>query len=277
MLIFKCHHCEAKYQVHTVFRQMIIFNFQYLGKPTYSLQLSGHNGSMKKAKNLTVAVFPFKNLVLYPNAAVPLYIFEPNYVRMIRECAENGIPIALGLGDPVQDHKGKDVPNVLTPKKIMGIGTPHIIEEYEDNSIYVIIEGCGKVELNHVLQNLPYLICDAQLIHDVQEEPQPLLGAPIEKLSGMLQEWLEHNVVDEEQKQVFQDKIISTHHVLDYIAMFLIKDPALKQILLETDRLTERIRLLDVLLRSGAGSENKYYGSIVKIYEGLDQRNIMVQ
>lgn len=129
---------------------------------------------MKTNKTINVAVFPFKDLVLYPNASIPMYIFEPAYIKMIQDALELDMPVALGLGDPIIDSEGREIPNALAPKKVMGIGKPMIIENYDDGSMYILLQGMGKVTLGHAVQDIPYLIFEATPIVEVNFDTHAL-------------------------------------------------------------------------------------------------------
>lgn len=77
------------------------------------------------------------------------------------------------------------------------------------------------------------------------------------------------------QREAFFEKIKTVHHIIDYISMFLIQDRDLKQIILETEAVADRIRLLDMLLlhdEEDEITESRYYGDILKRFEKLEKQ-----
>lgn len=226
---------------------------------------------MGKVSSMEVAVFPFRNLILFPNACIPMYVFEPTYIRMIKECVKNKRSIALGLGDKVHDQEGNEISGALTPKKVMGLGIPQILKQFDDGSLHVIIEGAGKVRILQPLVQVPYLICKAELFEDSFNQAQVFPFSPLERLKSILQNWLKTNIEDKQHRKRIASKLSNADSIVDYICMFLVNDRDIKQILLETDSLTERLSLLHILFPLiDAQRENDFYSDIIKDYEDLE-------
>jgi hypothetical protein len=79
-----------------------------------------------------------------------------------------------------------------------------------------------------------------------------LCDSKVERLKGLLDDWVLETISDSVERKHFQDKINSIREVIDYISMFLIKDHEMRQLLLENTSLNERIQMLDTLFKGPA-------------------------
>ena len=78
-------------------------------------------------------------------------------------------------------------------------------------------------------------------------------------------------VSDQKERDNFFKNLKSVHHIVDYISMFLIQDPQIRQMLLETTSLFERIKTLNLLLQGEAPfSENGHAAEVMKNYESIE-------
>ena len=51
--------------------------------------------SRKKTQPKKISVFPLSNFIIFPNASVPLNIFEPRYIEMINDSLKKNRMIGL--------------------------------------------------------------------------------------------------------------------------------------------------------------------------------------
>lgn len=196
-----------------------------------------------------VAVLPIPNLVFFPGTSLPLYVVEPVFIRMIKECVEENMLVGISMAEPLVYIFGHKRP---TPKNICGIGKPIILEELHDGTLRVLIKGFGKVRLGSVKQNLPYLIYQCEEYPDIKSEFGIVCDSKVERLKNLLDDWIVDSISDSVERKSFQEKINSVNEVMDYISMFLIQDHEMRQLLLENTSLNERIQMLDTLLKGPA-------------------------
>lgn len=223
---------------------------------------------------IRVGVFPLRNIILYPHTHLPLVVQDPGYVQMILDSERLNFPIALGLGDTVKDTHGRVLPRLLRPKKIIGLGKVEVIEKYEDGSVFVIFHGFAKCSLHDVYQHMPYLVCDAEIIndldgHQITRFPQGTLT----RLSKLLGRWLRENIEDEIYLQAVLSELTQLDQIVSHIAAFMVKDRELKQILLETYSLGERVQIIDALFPANFmdnGEENHQLRRALKSFENGD-------
>lgn len=196
-------------------------------------------------KNLKVSVLPVPNLVFFPNSTLPLFIIEPIYVSMIQDCISKGELLAVSMAEPVSISSGKIR---YLPKPVCGVGRPYISEQLPDGSLRILLKGLGRVNLDHVEQNLPYLRFSAHFIPD-RVDNVGYSENSIEKLHIMLHNWIDDNILDSIERETFRKTITTVPQIIDTISMFLISDVEIRQILLENTSLLERIQLLNSLFQ----------------------------
>ena len=91
-------------------------------------------------------------------------------------------------------------------------------------------------------------------------------------MKKILNSWLIVAVSDQKERDNFFKNLKSVHHIVDYISMFLIQDPEIRQMLLETTSLFERIKTLNLLLQGeNPFSENSHAADVIKNYESIEE------
>ena len=216
-----------------------------------------------------VAVLPIPDLVFFPGTSLPLYIVEPVFIRMIKECVEANMLVGISMAEPLVYIFGHRRP---TPKNICGIGKPIILEELYDGTLKVLIKGFGRVKLGQVEQNLPYLIYECEEYGDINDERGFISDSKVERLKGLLDEWVLDTITNSVEREHFQENITSIHQVIDYICMFLIQDHEMRQLLLENTSLNERIQMLCSLLKGPTPFyEDTSAVEAIKSYEILEK------
>ena len=102
----------------------------------------------------TIPVFPLSNFIIFPNTSVPLNIFEPRYVEMIKDSMKTNKMI--GLIQP-KNHKKTSIPELYE------VGCLGEISNLKDiNGSYLIeISGLSRFNIvNEVKNNKLYRECE---------------------------------------------------------------------------------------------------------------------
>lgn len=214
-------------------------------------------------KTIKVPVLPIFNVVFFPHTAVPLQLVNPVGIQMIKDCIEANSPLALSL---TYNSKSESVSPV---QKTCGVGIPIILEE-KRNFLKVLVVGMSKVKLIKPIKTAPYPVYEAEIFTD-STETFSLKINEIDRLKKILNSWLVVAVSDQKERDNFFKNLKSVHHIVDYISMFLIQDPQIRQMLLETTSLFERIKTLNLLLQGEAPfSENGHAADVMKSYESIE-------
>lgn len=207
-------------------------------------------------------------VVFFPNASLPFYIADPNYLRMIQDALESGTPITVSLAVPLSR-----LPNGHTqyvPREIATVGKPLLLETGPEGGVKILMRGISRVRILRVVQHLPYLIAEVDTMPDREEAI--VCENKIERLHALFKNWIGQSLINPQEKDFFLNQTSSIQEVLDYLSMFLVQDYEVKQLLLECDSPLERIHMLDALLIG-----NKYYlenpqgAAAIKYFEIIDK------
>jgi len=184
-----------------------------------------------------VGIMLLPQTVLFPHQLLPLHIFEPRYRKMLQEALEGSRMFAVVL----------DSETSSTPSRVGGIGLIRTCVRQADGTSNLILQGIARVRLDHVLKNRPFLIASPEPINDPEEStPQSL--ATQESLVAKILEYIEK--VDApmtpalEEMKDFLKYLEDPHAFVDLVAGSFVKTPTTQQIILQTPRITDRVRLL---------------------------------
>ncbi|MCF8060528.1 MAG: LON peptidase substrate-binding domain-containing protein [Bacteriovoracaceae bacterium] len=194
-----------------------------------------------------LAILPLPNVVLFPNTIIPMLIVEPTYVKMVRDCLVTEQSIGISMAEPIEERSGSPR---YSPQRVATMGKPILLEEHEDGSLKILVKGEQRIELISVEQNIPYLIYKVRTIPDIRESSAIAFESPhIERLKEILDNWMEDTIEDSLERETFLQTLNTLHHIMDYLAMFMVADRHIRQLLLENRSLHERIQMLSSLLR----------------------------
>jgi|GEM_PF-597451 len=223
--------------------------------------------------DIKVPLIPLPNVVFFPKTALPLFIDEPVYGKMVRDCVANNTFLALSQAFPFprsHDPYSNEKP-IFRPAQIGSIGMPYILEEYNGGAIKVLVKGLRRVQVFNVAQSLPYPIYNARIIPEGPSEEGVLFGK-VNHINRILVEWVEKNVTNSLDREAFLNGLESIEHIVNYVAMLLIRDNEIRQMLLETDSLVDRVNLISVLLERGIPlKENPQVARAMKNFEILER------
>ncbi len=193
-------------------------------------------------------VFPLPSAVLFPNAILPLHIFEPRYRAMVRDALASDQLIALADLQPGWE-------SVQGPPALASIGCVGSIvwsEELPDGRFNILLQGLVRVRF---LEEQPSLHDYREFRGEILDDP-PYTGPEADVLR---QELLE--LAGRMPPQVLDPLLqIATHleggALADVVAGALVQDSDRRQVLLEELDVGRRLRTLledvgELLLRLG--------------------------
>jgi ATP-dependent Lon protease len=192
----------------------------------------------------TVPVMTLPNTVFFPQALLPLHIFEPRYRQMLRDVLCSNRVFAVARLDPGQSGADEPMPPIAS------IGIIRACQKAENDSSHLLLQGLCRVEVKAIVREAPYRIIAVKPItttagtHHAGLELLRLevmrllnlrrrLGTPVPK--GMTQ---------------FLESIEDIDTFADIAVFNLCEDSALKQQLLETLETRRRLQLFATALRS---------------------------
>ncbi|MFZ3229132.1 MAG: LON peptidase substrate-binding domain-containing protein [Pseudobdellovibrio sp.] len=192
-------------------------------------------------------LFPMLNVNFFPSTTKPLQIFEERYIQMIQDSIADKKAVAICFVP-----EGSN--DIMT---IAGYGYPQIIETRTDGTMVIFINCVGKVnlELNKIKAIEPYMIASGEVItqdNSVSETNKPLYL----KLSQVLARWINKNVSDPAQAEIFMRSLVGPAEVISAFAAYLVVDYDFQYELMQIHTLDQQIEILYRLLESG-GLTNK--------------------
>ena len=114
-------------------------------------------------------LFPLPNVVLFPQALLPLQISEPRYRQLTADVLEGERLIAMGLMRPGWERlPGNAIPPI---HRIVGLGKIIAHEKLDDGRYYLVLRGLARTKLlSEKLVDLPYRIGQLELCTEVLPE-----------------------------------------------------------------------------------------------------------
>ena len=106
-----------------------------------------------------LGVLPLKNRVLFTKIMIPVKVSRPKSCKLVQEAYENGKLLAVFTQKDanVSDPKQKDLYTLGTAAKVLRI------LPLESDSIFVILQGIERIELEQITQTDPYLAASVSL------------------------------------------------------------------------------------------------------------------
>ena len=202
-----------------------------------------------------VAIFPLPESVLFPNAFLPLHIFEPRYRKMTEDAIATGMPIAICMAKP-----GEDLAGHAEVFPIAGVGVIARHERLADGRFNIVLRGLARMRIEEELPHRPYRIVRAEPLADHWPHERESLARPVETLRACVEKIAaltnEPAIAAEVLRRVAEAKNDAAC-LSDAIASMFVGDARERQALLEElsvvarlDRVTSS--LAELLLRAEA-------------------------
>ncbi len=192
-----------------------------------------------------VPVMTLPNLAFFPQALLPLHIFEPRYQEMLRDVlATNRLFAVAGLDS--RDSTGQFEPlyHVAT------IGIVRACQGNEDGTSNLLIQGLARVQVKSIVSEQPYRSIHIQALTSqpgAETDENVRLRTSLARLISTKQR-LGGTVSCEFTR--FLKTVEDPEIFADLAAFSVCEDPRLKQKLLETLDVHKRLELLNRHLRA---------------------------
>jgi len=132
---------------------------------------------MKLPREVPVMTLP--NATLFPQALLPLYIFEPRYRQMLADALHSTRMFSVAMQKPGNTRE--------TPSSVAGLGLIRVSVGHRDGTSHLILQGLARVELEEAVRYRPYRI---QRVRPLQTPPcdNVTVDALVEKMRELLEE-----------------------------------------------------------------------------------------
>ncbi len=203
---------------------------------------------------VAVPVFPLTGALLLPRGVLPLNIFEPRYLAMVRDAmaATGAANRIIGIIQP--RGQGDDDG---TPPELYGVGCLGRISDYretDDGRILIALTGVSRFRIQAELDRTTLyrqVMADYHGFRGDRGEPEPLAAVARAGLEQVLRSYLDDQGLsaDWEAVRAADDEALVT--TLASVCPF---DPAEKQALLEASDLPDRAATLTALMTFAQGT-----------------------
>src|ERR1043165_3333817 len=94
-----------------------------------------------------VPVMTLPNATLFPQALLPLYIFEPRYRQMLADALHSNRMFSVAMQRPGNSRE--------TPAPIAGLGLVRVSVGHKDGTSHLILQGLARGELKETVRVKP--------------------------------------------------------------------------------------------------------------------------
>lgn len=206
-----------------------------------------------------IPVMTLPNAILFPQAMLPLYIFEPRYRQMLADALNSHRMFSVAMQKPGRTRE--------IPSAVAGLGLIRASVSNRDGTSHLILQGLARVELAETVRYKPYRVqrirqlettgndsvavdaLTAKVLELVGERLEQGLDLPVHALKQLRQ--LEE--IDESApspafslKQVinYLTKLENPDHLADLVSCTLLPRPVERQTILESINLEARLKHL---------------------------------
>ncbi|MFO1476033.1 MAG: LON peptidase substrate-binding domain-containing protein [Verrucomicrobiota bacterium] len=202
-----------------------------------------------------VPVMILQNATLFPQAMLPLFIFEPRYRRMLSDTLQSHRMFVVAMQQPLATRE--------KPSPIAGLGVIRVAVGHRDGTSHLILQGIARVELEKATRYRPYRVhriraletppcntvaADALLakIRELLEE-RIRLGLPFPPLSGPPEAPAAASPPEAFSSNdilSYLDSISDPERVADLVSYAVLPDASERQLILEALDVETRLRRL---------------------------------
>ncbi|HEX8372144.1 MAG TPA: LON peptidase substrate-binding domain-containing protein [Chthoniobacterales bacterium] len=177
--------------------------------------------------------------VLFPNALLPLHIFEERYRQMLETALDDsrifGVAQALEEEEPSQP--------VSDLAEVMGIGVIRACVERPEGTSDLILQGLARVRIIGETQSEPFRTVKIEPVNTEIADPENArrLAESLRQASHALAE--EGYEIPQKMEQ-YLEKVRDPEIIGDLMAAAFVADPDMRQEVLETEDLESRLEIV---------------------------------
>ena len=126
-----------------------------------------------------VPVMTLPSATLFPQALLPLYIFEPRYRQMLADMLKTDRMFSVAMQKPGNKREA--------PCMVAGLGLIRVSVGHQDGTSHLILQGLTRVELVETVQTRPYRVAN---IRPLQATPTDnvVIDALVAKVHELVEE-----------------------------------------------------------------------------------------
>jgi Lon protease-like protein len=185
-----------------------------------------------------VGIMTLPNAILFPQALLPLYIFEPRYRAMLKKSLENQRMFAIAMPDSSSQ-----------PRRIAGIGLIRACVDRPDGTSNLLLQGISRVRFTDFIQEEPYYIARIETLK-TEDAENVAVDALANRVMDILKKMQKKGKIGSGATMKYLNDLKNFDMLADIVTYSFLDDIALKQELLETLDLRQRLHKVVVALQA---------------------------
>jgi Lon protease-like protein len=191
-----------------------------------------------------VAVMTLPNETLFPQALLPLYIFERRYRRMLAEILHSNRLFVVAM-----QRRGF---SRECPSTVAGLGLVRVCVDNPDGTSHLILQGISRVELTKTVRYKPFRVSRIRMLQTPARD-----SVTIDALMAKVRDLVSERIRQGSQARsnapksgsikeiiAYLDKLSDPDQVADLVSSALLPGPAERQTILETVEIEPRLKHL---------------------------------
>jgi ATP-dependent Lon protease len=200
------------------------------------------------------AEFPIMTLpgtVFFPQAMLPLYIFEPRYRQMLDDVLEGPRLFAVAARrEDDQPASFEEAEEDNQPYTIATVGVVRASQQNDDGTSNLILQGLHRIRIEAIVQEEPYRIVRAAILETVESKEPEVIEKMREEVSKLIRRKRDLGGAAPKDVLEFLDNLEDPEIFIDMAAYALTPTTEEKQRMLEILDLGDRYRAMKTLLRN---------------------------
>lgn len=186
-----------------------------------------------------VPVMTLPNVAFFPQALMPLHIFEPRYRRMLADALKSNRLFAVAGLDP---RRSQEI-SVEPPHRVASVGIIRACQENSDGTSDLLLQGICRVEIQSIIREEPYRrIAVRALTSEPGADPEKNLSLR-KDLARLVAQRQKYDQSGPKELVEFLKTVDDPEAFVDIAAFTLCRNSRLKQRLLEELNVNQRLRL----------------------------------
>lgn len=189
-------------------------------------------------------LFPL-NAVLLPHARMPIHIFEPRYLELVRNCLRNETGFGICLNKSAGGSGGLDDPHLVgTACRILSVQT------HSDKTMEIVVEGRRRFRIRRIEEDkFPYLVGHVEPVTEEESaEPnrQEALAIRVRELmSTLIEQALQHANMQVASVKLPEDPVALSFVVAEFLGLEPIRQQRLIEVTDTVERLAELVPVIE--------------------------------
>jgi ATP-dependent Lon protease len=192
-----------------------------------------------------VPVMTMSQTVLFPQAMMPLFIFEPRYREMLSKVLQRDRIFAVAALDETKE----EAEALETPCAIAGVGVVRACRQNADGTSNLILQGLARVRFASIVSEEPYRKARIEQVVSECDGSEKTLASIQPTLLSLIQTQMRLGAQIPDEVLKFLANIEEPESVLDLAIYTLCPSGRFKQELLETRGILARFEKFERALR----------------------------